>query len=53
VVADKMGLETDWNTSISLLPEPDQEVVDWELKAKMPRGVAAIVKHVREVDDVP
>jgi len=56
VIADKMGLETDWNTSISLQAGAvgdTSDVVDWELKAHMPRGVDAIAKHVREVDDVP
>lgn len=113
-VAEKMGLETDWNSSVSLsekiseeelhqqqqqrerevegqrqqqqeekpeqdsLQEPqevipvpvytkrknqrggsqrklddEEDVVDWELKAHMPRGIKAIRKHIVQVDDVP
>jgi len=73
-IAEKMGLETDWNTSISLA-RPDEAFqqhqqnqhlltshhtssfhdlyADWEQKARMPKGIDAIKRHIVEVDDVP
>lgn len=63
VVADKMGLETDWNTAISLralesddgaLDPPENSFrADWDVNAKLPHGIEEIRKHIMEVDDVP
>ncbi|KAH9257301.1 hypothetical protein BASA81_004458 [Batrachochytrium salamandrivorans] len=57
-IAEKMGLDTDWNTSISLSSLQDEATasevaVAWELKARLPRGLAAIRAHIQSVDDVP
>lgn len=57
-IAEKMGLDTDWNTSISLSSLQDEAAasevaVAWELKARLPRGLAAIRAHIQSVDDVP
>ena len=58
-IAEKLGLETDWNTSISLDEESKTTQVsnasyaDWESKTHMPRGIKAIQDHIRHVDDVP
>uniref|UniRef100_A0A7S2S564 Cation-transporting P-type ATPase C-terminal domain-containing protein n=1 Tax=Mucochytrium quahogii TaxID=96639 RepID=A0A7S2S564_9STRA len=60
VIADKMGLATDWNTAISLRSphaEPtskrEQFRTVWDEKAKLPHGIEEIRKHIEEVDDVP
>lgn len=58
-IAEKLGLDTDWNTSISLSSVQqddiagDVNVAAWELKARLPRGIAAIRTHIQSVDDVP
>ena len=62
-LAEKMGLETDWNCAISLRSlenddEPDPHRMtsnysDWDVKAKLPHGIAAIRRHLEQVDNVP
>ena len=62
-LAEKLGLETDWNCAISLRPlEVDQQrdphrmrsaYADWDVNSRLPHGVPAIERHLREVDDVP
>jgi len=57
VIADKMGLETDWNTAVSLMDasssSPHEYRVVWDEKAQLPHGIAAIRQHLLDVDDVP
>eukprot|EP01132_Coremiostelium_polycephalum_P003789 gene3789-4714_t len=51
--AHKLGLETDWNCSISLRdPAPSDPVVQ-DGPSRLPRGVSSIRKHLEEVDNVP
>ena len=63
-LADKIGLQTDWNCAISLRDldaetekhDPHRAISnygDWDVKARMPHGVEAIKKHLKEVDNVP
>eukprot|EP01041_Mallomonas_annulata_P005454 gene5454-10961_t len=61
--AEKIGLQTDWNCAISLrdLDNEQQEdphryisnYADWDVKARLPHGVEAIKRHLKEVDNVP
>ncbi|DAZ96126.1 TPA: hypothetical protein N0F65_008705 [Lagenidium giganteum] len=62
LLAEKMGIETDWNCAISLRPldsdRPDPHRMtsnysDWDVKARLPHGVDAIKRHLEEVDNVP
>ncbi|KAE8999949.1 hypothetical protein PF010_g15028 [Phytophthora fragariae] len=62
LLAEKMGIETDWNCAISLRPldsdGPDPHRMtsnysDWDVKARLPHGVEAIKRHLAEVDNVP
>lgn len=62
-VAEKIGLQVDWNCAISLrdldgASEHDphryiSQYADWDVHAKLPHGVGAIKKHLKEVDNVP
>ena len=58
-IAEKLGLETDWNTAISLLPlkksplESLEQRSEWDVKAKLPHGVGEIRQHLEDIDDVP
>ena len=62
-VAEKIGLETDWNCAISLralasdaAADPHRFIskyADWDVKAKLPHGITAIKQHLKEVDNVP
>jgi len=61
-LAEKMGIETDWNCAISLRPlkseEKDQHRMitnygDWDVKARLPHGIKAIRQHLANVDNVP
>jgi hypothetical protein len=62
-VAEKIGIEFDWNCAISLRDLDGGEALDphraissygdWDFHAKMPHGVEAIKKHLIEVDNVP
>ena len=53
-LAEKMGIETDWNCAISLRAHDGiLENPDWMEKARLPHGVEAIRKHIDEVDNVP
>ncbi|KAI9922405.1 hypothetical protein PsorP6_001536 [Peronosclerospora sorghi] len=62
LLAEKMGIETDWNCAISLRsldsdgPDPHRmtsNYSDWDVKARLPHGVEAIKRHLAEVDNVP
>ncbi|KAJ1748713.1 hypothetical protein LPJ79_004304 [Coemansia sp. RSA 1821] len=54
--AERLGLETDWNTCILLSADPAAPggyVEDHDIKARLPRGIASIRAHLADVDDVP
>ncbi|PKK76448.1 calcium ATPase [Rhizophagus irregularis] len=57
--AERLGLETDWNSCI-LLSSPGDEnsfgdgyLESHDIKARLPRGIDKIRDHLREVDDIP
>jgi hypothetical protein len=61
-LAEKIGIETDWNCAISLRPlassAPDEHRMisdygDWDVKARLPHGIKAIREHLVRVDNVP
>jgi hypothetical protein len=55
-ICEKLGMDLDFNTSISLSSEQENVVNEaevWELKARLPRGIEAIRNHIAHVDDVP
>ena len=52
-LAEKMGIETDWNCAISLRAQDVDTTPDWMAKARLPHGVDAIRRHIAEVDNVP
>jgi len=53
--AEKIGLETDWNSCILLSSDSEssgyQELHD--IKAQLPRGIENIRNHIENVDDIP
>ncbi|KAJ1674927.1 hypothetical protein EV182_002280, partial [Spiromyces aspiralis] len=58
--AERLGLETDWNTCILLSSSDDDDdsahdgyVEDYDIKARLPRGIENIRQHLEEVDDIP
>ncbi|KAJ2479546.1 hypothetical protein IWW56_003023 [Coemansia sp. RSA 2131] len=55
--ADRLGLETDWNTCILLSSADGAQdigyVEDHDIKARLPRGIDNIRHHLRDVDDIP
>jgi hypothetical protein len=62
-LASQIGIDVAWNCAISLrdLDEGEEEdehrmmseYADWSKNAKLPNGVAAVRKHLEEVDNVP
>ncbi|CAG8732411.1 31820_t:CDS:10, partial [Gigaspora margarita] len=57
--AERLGLETDWNTCI-LLSSPGDEnsfadgyLESHDIKARLPRGIINIRDHLMETDDIP
>lgn len=60
-VAEKIGLQTEWNCAISLRAlagshDPHRLIsnyADWDVKARLPHGIKDIKRHLREVDNVP
>ncbi|CAG8716913.1 4333_t:CDS:10, partial [Ambispora leptoticha] len=57
--AERLGLETDWNTCI-LLSSPGDEnsfgdgyLESHDIKARLPRGIVNIRDHLMETDDIP
>lgn len=56
--AERLGLETDWNSCI-LLSSPDDEncgngyLQSHDIKAQLPRGIDQIRRHLEDVDDIP
>jgi len=61
-VAEKIGIQFDWNCAISLRKLDGEEYdphryissyADWDVHARMPHGIDAIKKHLQVVDNVP
>ena len=54
--AERLGLETDWNSYL-LLSNPAETnttyLEEHDIKARLPRGIAAIKDHLQNVDDIP
>lgn len=52
--AERLGLETDWNTCIRLtFDNNEDEMDDHYIKARLPRGVDKVREHLENVDDIP
>ena len=51
--ADRLGLETDWNSCILLNPKAANYTQISDIKARLPRGIQNIRSHIKEVDDIP
>ncbi|KAJ2693410.1 hypothetical protein GGH99_001168 [Coemansia sp. RSA 1285] len=59
--AERLGLETDWNTCILLSSDTDGArssggggyIEDHDIKARLPRGIESIRPHLADVDDIP
>ncbi|KAJ2401653.1 hypothetical protein GGI23_001255 [Coemansia sp. RSA 2559] len=57
--AERLGLETDWNTCILLSSagadgvQGDGYIEDHDIKARLPRGIENIRQHLKDVDDIP
>jgi phosphoglycolate phosphatase-like HAD superfamily hydrolase len=61
-LASQMGIDVAWNCAISLraLGEGEDDphrmtshYADWDVNAKLPHGIDAVRKHLKEVDNVP
>jgi len=61
-IARQMGIDVAWNCAISLRPlhagedDPHRMVsnyADWDINAKLPHGIDAVRRHLKEVDNVP
>eukprot|EP00004_Rigifila_ramosa_P017961 TRINITY_DN4422_c0_g1_i1.p1 TRINITY_DN4422_c0_g1~~TRINITY_DN4422_c0_g1_i1.p1 ORF type:complete len:1410 (+),score=299.58 TRINITY_DN4422_c0_g1_i1:193-4230(+) len=50
---EKLGLETHWNACINLNEKQQETMVKTDLKARMPKGTAAVRDHLENVDNVP
>jgi hypothetical protein len=51
--AERLGLETDWNTCIRMSSEEEEDFEDHYIKAHLPRGIEQIRDHLENVDDIP
>jgi hypothetical protein len=51
--AERLGLETDWNSCILLSAEVSGYSALSDIKARLPHGVSAIRPHLQHVDDIP
>ncbi|CAG8502932.1 3042_t:CDS:10 [Ambispora gerdemannii] len=49
--AERLGLETDWNSCILLSSESYRQMHD--IKARLPVGIQNIRNHLEKVDDIP
>ncbi|CAJ0630376.1 563_t:CDS:10 [Entrophospora sp. SA101] len=57
--AERLGLETDWNSCILLSSSGDENssgdgyLEPHDIKARLPRGIENIKDHLEDVDDIP
>ncbi|KAI9298920.1 hypothetical protein K502DRAFT_298739 [Neoconidiobolus thromboides FSU 785] len=52
--AERLGMETDWNTCIRLSPSSSEDDFDDHyIKARLPCGIETIRDHLENVDDIP
>jgi len=62
-LATKMGIDVAWNCAISLRPLDEGEEIDehrmisnygdFYVNARLPHGVDAVIRHLKDVDNVP
>lgn len=52
-IANLLGMETSWNTSISLSLNGTKSFKNREGKVVIPSGINNIKKHIEEIDDIP
>ena len=56
IMASQMGIETGWNSAVSLLSENNETgwtPDEWDARAKLPHGVQEVREHLKNVDNVP
>ncbi|OZJ02713.1 hypothetical protein BZG36_03847 [Bifiguratus adelaidae] len=58
--AERLGLETDWNSCILLSSSNDEDDIattgymqSYDINARLPRGIDQIRPHLQDVDDIP
>ncbi|CRG97208.1 conserved Plasmodium membrane protein, unknown function [Plasmodium gallinaceum] len=52
-IANLLGMETNWNTSISLSFNEKPSFINRDGKVVIPSGINNIKRHIEEVDDIP
>ena len=52
-VAQDLGIETGWNSWISLEDNPEEKIENGDGNMVLPFGIEEIKKHIRDYDTVP
>lgn len=52
-VAKDLGIDTGWNSWISLDENPEEKITNWDGNFVLPFGIDNIRKHIETVDTIP
>ena len=52
-VAQDLGIDTGWNSWISLDDNPSEKITNWDGNMVLPFGINELKRHLKEVDTVP
>lgn len=52
-VAQDLGIDTGWNSWISLDDNPSEKITNWDGKMVLPFGINELKRHLKDVDTVP
>ena len=52
-LAQDLGIDTGWNSWVSLDDDPDEKITNWDGNLVLPFGIEAIKKHIEKIDCIP
>ena len=52
-IAQDLGIDTGWNSWISLDDKPEEKITNWDGHMVLPFGLDEIQKHIEEIDTIP
>ena len=51
--AKDLGIDTGWNSWISLEDNPEEKITNWDGNVVLPFGIDEIRNHIKKIDDIP
>ena len=52
-VAQDLGIDTGWNSWISLDDNPEEKITNWDGNQVLPFGIHEVRRHIENIDPIP